>query len=161
MAITETRPEAAQQEPVNPWDSGEPLPGFAHLIGSSDHKAIGRFYIVFALLFGAAAWTLAALVSLDAVADLDLLPEDATGQVYTLSRFALVLLFAVPLLIGVATYVVPLQVGASTIAFPRAAAAAFWTWLLGAVLLVVLHRNGGVAGGRATRSISPTSPWGW
>jgi cytochrome c oxidase subunit I len=151
MAITETRPEAAQQEPVNPWDSGEPLPGFAHLIGSSDHKAIGRFYIVFALLFGAAAWTLAALVSLDAVADLDLLPEDATGQVYTLSRFALVLLFAVPLFIGVATYVVPLQVGASTIAFPRAAAAAFWTWLLGAVLLVVAYIvNGGVAGGRAT-----------
>ena len=32
----------------------------------------------------------------------------------------------------------PLQVGASTIAFPRAATAAFWTWLL----------SGGVAGGR-------------
>ena len=49
-----------------------------------------------------------------------------------------------PLFIGIATVIVPLQVGASTIAFPRAAAAAFWTWLLvGGLLLRLLpaHRT--------------------
>ncbi len=63
---------------------------------------------------------------------------------------ALVFLFALPLFLGLAVYLVPLQVGASTIAFPRAAALAFWTWLLGAILLVVAYvSNGGVGGGRA------------
>jgi heme/copper-type cytochrome/quinol oxidase subunit 1 len=152
MAITETRPEPATHadDHVNPWDTGEPTPGFAKLIGSSDHKTIGRFYIVFALLFGVKACVLAGLVALDAVPDIDLLPDDTVGQVFTLSRLSLVLLFAVPLFVGVATYVVPLQVGASTIAFPRAAAAAFWVWLLGAVMLIVSYvSNGGVAGGEA------------
>ena len=41
------------------------------------------------------------------------------------------LLLPATVILGLALYVVPLQVGASTIAFPRAAAASFWAWLLG------------------------------
>jgi heme/copper-type cytochrome/quinol oxidase subunit 1 len=148
MAITETRPETALEAHINPWDAGDEYPSVAAALGSGDHKTIGRFYIGFALLFGLAAWAMQGLSMLDA-GGIEVLPDDAVGQVYTLGRFALVLLFAVPLFLGVATYVVPLQVGASTVAFPRAAALAFWTWLLGSVILVVAYAaNGGVGGGR-------------
>ncbi|WP_334144222.1 cbb3-type cytochrome c oxidase subunit I [Rhabdothermincola sp.] len=148
MAITETRPETATETHTNPWDTGEEYPAVAVVLGTGDHKTLGRFYIGFALLFGIVAWVLQGLVTLDA-AGTDVLGADTTSQIFTLGRLSLVLLFAIPLLVGVATVVVPLQVGASTIAFPRAAAAAFWTWLLGSVLLLIAYSvNGGVGGGR-------------
>ena len=54
-------------------------------------------------------------------------------------------------MLGLAIVVVPLQVGARAIAFPRAAAASFWAWLVGGVLLMVSYlMNGGPGGGRAT-----------
>ena len=82
--------------------------------------------------------------------DVDVIPKDSIFQVFTLGRLALIFLFALPLFLGLAFYLVPLQVGASTIAFPRAAALSFWTWLLGAIVLVVAYAsNGGPAGGRA------------
>lgn len=138
MAITETRPETATETHTNPWDTGEEYPAVAVVLGTGDHKTLGRFYIGFALLFGIVAWVLQGLVTLDA-AGTDVLGADTTSQIFTLGRLSLVLLFAIPLLVGVATVVVPLQVGASTIAFPRAAAAAFWTWLLGSVLLLIAY----------------------
>ena len=59
------------------------------------------------------------------------------------------LLVVIPLLLGLATYVVPLQVGANTVAFPRAAAAALWAWLLsGGVFIVANAIDGGIGGGR-------------
>ena len=39
---------------------------------------------------------------------------------------------SVPLMLGLAIAVVPLQLGARSLAFPRLAAAGFWTWLVGA-----------------------------
>jgi hypothetical protein len=62
---------------------------------------------------------------------------DEVFQFWSLYRVGLVLLAVVPLLLGLATAVTPLQVGASSIVFPRAAALAFWTWLVGAVVTVV------------------------
>ena len=60
-------------------------------------------------------------------------------QADTFRFVGLVFLFVIPLTIAVATVIVPLQVGASTLAFPRAAAAAAWTYLLGGGLLVAAY----------------------
>jgi heme/copper-type cytochrome/quinol oxidase subunit 1 len=153
MAITETRPEPAAtvDAHVNPWGEGDEYPSFVRSLGSSDHKTIGRLFVGFSLLFGVASWVLVGLSSLQDIDGADVLPEDSVFQVFTLGRMALVFLFAIPLLLGLAIYLVPLQVGASTIAFPRAAALAFWTWLLGAIVLVVAYAsNGGIGGGRST-----------
>ena len=44
----------------------------------------------------------------------------------------------------------PLQVGARSLAFPRLAAAGFWAWLGGFVIMIVaLADNGGPGGGNA------------
>ncbi len=154
MALTETRPETVQDVPVeehvNPWDTGEEYPALARVLGSGDHKTLGRLYIGLALVFGLLAWVLQALSAVDGIEGSDLVPEDTAFQIYTLGKLSLVFLAALPLLVGLATFVVPLQVGSATIAFPRAAAAAFWTWVLGSVLVLASYAaNGGVAGGRA------------
>ena len=97
-------------------------------------------------LFGVGALTLDLLFHAEQAASF--LPKDSIDQLFTLGRVGGVFLFAIPLLIGLATYVTPLQVGANTVAFPRAAAAAFWGWLVGSGMLIAAYAiNGGPDGG--------------
>lgn len=120
-------------------------------LGSGDHKTIGRLWIVGGLAFGVAALVLrfvAAIEQLD-TGDIALL-EDANElvQVWSMSRDLLIFGSAAAVLVGIATFIVPLQVGASSIAFPRGAAAAFWTWLASVGILVAAYvGNGGPGGG--------------
>ncbi len=153
MAITETRPAApapgvtADPELFVGLADHEPG-GLAGLIGTGDHKALGRAWIALSLLFGTAGLVLVALFH--AHVSSAFLPDDTVDQVATLGQTMLVLLFAIPLFIGIATYVAPLQVGARTVAFPRAAAMAFWGWVLGSGMLIAAYAiNGGPGGGRA------------
>ena len=127
MALTDTRPEsgtssaeAAGTEVTNP----------VNLLGTGDHKAIGIVYVTMALVFAVAGWIVTALWGAHQVGDQNFLTADAATTLYTGGHVGLVLLVIIPLLLGLATYVVPLQVGANTVAFPRAASAALWTWLL-------------------------------
>lgn len=145
MALTDTRPESAEASAVAPALAPSPITIF----GTGDHKAIGTVYVVAALLFGVAGWVVNALVSLHAVGDGSFLSADAFQTMFTLDRLGLILLVAVPLFLGLATYVVPLQVGAATVAFPRAAAAALWGWLLSSGVLIVANCiDGGLDGAR-------------
>lgn len=151
MTVTETPPEVAETSPAPPRADTAPVGGLPSLIGTGDHKALGRLYIGFALLFGLVAGVAAELYAVDRIdAELGdtLLSTDSWYQVFTFSYIAGVFLFLVPLLLGVAYVVVPLQVGATSIAFPRAAAASFWAWLVSAAVLVGAYAvNGGPAGG--------------
>jgi heme/copper-type cytochrome/quinol oxidase subunit 1 len=74
--------------------------------------------------------------------------DEYLDQVFNFHLIADSLLFLVPAFLGLAIAIVPLQVGASTVAFPRAAAAAFWGWLLSAGVLVTSHalEGGGLLG---------------
>ena len=79
-----------------------------------------------------------------------ILQLNAVGQLFSLYSIGMVFLFTVPLFLGVAICVVPLQVGARTLAFPRAAAASFWAWLVSSGVLVASYiMNGGPGGGDA------------
>jgi heme/copper-type cytochrome/quinol oxidase subunit 1 len=144
MAITDTRPEVAA-----PADAPEFTTSPNTVFGSGDHTTLGRLWIGAALLLGIAGWVVNAIVGVNQIGDGDLLSAEAASTMFTLGRTGLVLLVVVPLLLGIATLVVPLQVGANTIAFPRAAAFAFWAWLLsGGVLIVANTIDGGFGGGR-------------
>ncbi len=152
MAITDTSPTetAAGSAPGMSQPTGSIVPnprGLAGILGSGDHKTIGRLYIGVSLLFGLLTFGLLGWFGIDAMADTH---SDYAISAFTLAQLGLVFLFLLPLFIGLATAIVPLQVGANTIAFPRAAAAAMWTWLLSGVLLCVSYLpsvGGGVAGG--------------
>ena len=79
-----------------------------------------------------------------------MLDINSIPQLFALYRIGLTFGVLVPLLLGIAIAVVPLQLGARSLAFPRLAAAGFWTWFVGAVLVVVsIVANGGPGGGDA------------
>jgi cytochrome c oxidase subunit I len=99
---------------------------------SSDHKAVGILYIGAALTFGLAA--IAALV----VMRVQLIVPDSTTtdpEIFNriMSNFAVtgVVLFAIPLALGLYSYISPLQVGARGVAFPRLNLLSFWLYVAG------------------------------
>jgi cytochrome c oxidase subunit I len=139
MTVTESAPTAAPEAaPV----AVETRPGLAGPFGSGDHKVVGRLWIAASLLFLVLAGVAGAVLSIERV-DAELpggvISTDWFAQVFTFHSLAGGFLFLLPLTIGVATLVVPLQVGAPTLAFGRAAAAAFWTFLLGGGILVAAY----------------------
>ena len=151
MAVTETPPETVGATAAEPARVTAPPTGLAAVLGSGDHKVIGRLYIVTSLLFGVVVLVLGGAFAVEMIgADtLDVFGGETVFQLFTLYRVGTVFLLALPLVIGVAMVVVPLQVGSRAIAFPRAAAASYWAWLLGSVLLIASYAmNGGPGGGR-------------
>ena len=113
--------------------------GLYELVATGDHTTLGRMYVLFSVIFLVGVGVLGAL---SGVEKLDTTSIDLFGgvtsawQSFVAFRLGLVFCGILPLFIGLATAVVPLQVGSPAIAFPRAAAAAFWSWLLGAGLLI-------------------------
>ena len=94
--------------------------GFAGWLSSVDHKSIGRRMIVTAFVWFALAGVLAALMRLQlSRPDNTLLGPDLYNQIFTTHGTAMMFLFGVPVMLGVAVYIVPLEIGARAIAFPR------------------------------------------
>jgi len=153
MAMTETRPapEAAPTEatPGAPALVPPPeRPGLAGWFTTSDHKQLGRLYVLTALVLGVVATVIGTVVALEGLDEgFDVVDADVYLQLLTLHREAAVWLFVVPLLLGLATFVVPIQVGSPDMAFPRGAATAYWTYLVGAGLLLGAYAaDGGPSG---------------
>lgn len=137
MTVTEDAPAAvsAASEPPAAVPANT---GLAAILGSGDHKVVGRLWIVaslFHLLLAGAAALAVALERID-LSGVDVLDAEWFGPLYAYRSVGMAFLFLLPLTIGVATAIVPLQVGASTLAFPRAATAAAWSYLLAGGLLV-------------------------
>ncbi|MDH4169563.1 MAG: cbb3-type cytochrome c oxidase subunit I [Acidimicrobiia bacterium] len=151
MTITEAPPETATVA----TDAPDPATGLYDLVTTGDHKKLGAMYIGLALAFGAALTVVGVVVGLERIdlASVDLYNAfDQFVQAWQSYAVGLVFLVVVPLLLGLATAVVPLQVGSPAIAFPRAAAAAFWGWLIGGGLLLasfIVDGGFGTPGGLA------------
>ncbi len=148
MTITEER-SAVQTVST----TAEPGPsGIESLLSTGDHKPVGRLWISVGSLFLVVSLGLALVASFEAVdlGSLSFLDDtDQYVQVGSLAQELLLFGAIVPILVGLGIYIVPLQVGASSLAFPRGAAGAFWTWLIGCSLLIVSYvANGGAGGGR-------------
>ena len=148
MTVTED----ASAAPAATSEHSAPAPaagGLAAILGSGDHKVIGRLWVVASLvhmlLVGAATF-LVATERID-TSSFDVLGADWIVQADTFRFIGGVFLFLLPLTIGVAMVVVPLQVGASTLAFPRAAAAAAWAYLMGGGLMIGAYAIDGGPGG--------------
>lgn len=150
MALTETRPETDPE--VDVPAAALAAPTVDSVLGTGDHKTIGRLWIGGGLLFLIAGLVLDVLANAE-IADLSGFAisdsQDQLTQMWSLGRDLLLFGGLVPVLIGIGTYVVPLQVGSSSIAFPRGAAAALWVWAIATVILVISYvMNGGPSGGR-------------
>lgn len=148
MAMTETRPAAgAETAPVAAAAPLEPA-GLAGWLSTSDHKRVGRMWIVTSLVFLLVGGVLGELLGAERLdSGVDLLEDGTFPQIYTLHAEAAVLLFLVPFFVGLATYLVPLQVGSPEIAFPRGSATAYWGYLISGLLLCASYvADGGITG---------------
>jgi heme/copper-type cytochrome/quinol oxidase subunit 1 len=157
MTITES-PAAAPARSVSGTVPAADTAGLYRVVTTGDHKVIGRMYVAFAALFFVAAAALGVVNGIEK-ADTESLDvfNDITSyfQAFWALRLGLVLLVALPLFVGLATAIVPLQVGSPSIVFPRAAAAAFWTWLVGSGMLIASFATDGGLGELADGATRP------
>jgi heme/copper-type cytochrome/quinol oxidase subunit 1 len=116
---------------------------------TTDHKHIGRLFIAVSLVGLLGVIVIAALLGIERIdANGSMLDINAITQLFSLYRHGLTFIVLVPLLLGIGIAIVPLQLGARSLTFPRLAAAGFWTWFAGAVLVVIsIAANGGPGGG--------------
>ena len=135
-----TAPESSDEAAAAPGVLAQPFV-------TSDAAAVGRLFVLTSLLLALGTSVVGMLLSFgrtEAVAPWDLFGGfNAYFRMWTLYRVSFMLLVVMPLLLGVALAVVPSQVGAGNVAFPRAALASFWSWLIGAVIIVVSVFAGG------------------
>jgi cytochrome c oxidase subunit 1 len=102
------------------------------LVTSAEHKAVGRMYIATALLFAAAAIAELLMMRLQLM-----IPENTLIQPVIfdrlLSAFGVtsLILFALPLMIGLMSVVVTLQIGARGMALPRLHHLSYWLYAFG------------------------------
>ena len=113
-------------------------PRWLEMTMSSDHKDVGRLYIVGALSFLVLGMIAFLLMRLQlAVPENDLIEPVTFNRLLSVGSATLIVLFALPFVFGLFTYVVPLQIGARSLAFPRLGQLAVWLFLLGGGLLYV------------------------
>src|SRR5436190_2427618 len=111
-------------------------PGLIGWICSTNHKDIGRRYVVTALIFFGLAGLLAAAMRIQlAVPENHFLGPDLYNQFFTVHGTTMMFLFAVPIMEGIGLYFVPLMVGTRNVAFPRLNAFGYFVYLAGGVLL--------------------------
>jgi cytochrome c oxidase subunit 1 len=114
-------------------------PGLRGWLASTDHKSIGRRFIVTAFVFFAMGGGLAALMRLQlARPDSGILTNDLYDQIFTMHGTNMMFLFAVPVMLAFGIYFVPLMVGARNMALPRLLAFGYWMFLFGGLFLWIM-----------------------
>jgi cytochrome c oxidase subunit 1 len=105
-------------------------------LATTDHKAIGRRYIVTGFVFFLLAGLLAAIIRAQlARPENHLVTPDQYDQIFTVHGSTMMFLFAVPIMEAVGVFIVPLMCGARNLAFPKLTAYSYWMFLAGGVFL--------------------------
>ena len=112
--------------------------GLLKWLTSTDHKVIGKSYMVTALLFFLAAGIMAMLIRTQlAAADNTIVSQHTYNELFTMHGSLMLYLFAGPFAFGgIANYIIPLQVGAPDMAFPRLNALSYWLYLTGGLTMI-------------------------
>jgi cytochrome c oxidase subunit 1 len=113
-------------------------PGFRGWLTSTNHKSIGKRFIITAFIFFVLGGILAVLMRIQlARPENTFLGPDLYNQIFTMHGTTMMFLFAIPVMEAFAIYLVPLMVGTRNIAFPRLAAFSYWIYLFGGISLYV------------------------
>jgi cytochrome c oxidase subunit 1 len=104
---------------------------------TTDHKVIGRLYMVTAFCFFLLAGLLAMAIRAElARPGLQFMNNQVYNQLFTIHGTIMMLLFATPMFAGFANAVMPLQIGSPDVAFPRLNALSYWMYLFGGLMVV-------------------------
>jgi cytochrome c oxidase subunit 1 len=106
------------------------------LVTSAEHKAVGRMYVATALIFASAALAELLMMRLQlSVPENTLIRPEIFDRLLSAFGPTALLLFALPLALGLMSIVVPLQIGSRGMALPRLHQLSYWLYVLGGVTI--------------------------
>jgi cytochrome c oxidase subunit 1 len=107
---------------------------------SGDHKSVGLLFIGASLSFLALAVVELVLMRVQLIVpESTLIHPEIFDRILSTFGVTAVVLFAIPLAIGLIGYVTPLQIGARGTAFPRLNLLSFWLYVAGAATIYVSY----------------------
>ena len=110
---------------------------FLDLLHTTDHKMIGRLYMMTSLGFFGVGGVLALLMRAElARPGMQFLTPEQYNQLFTMHGTIMLLLFATPIVFAFANLVLPLQIGSPDVAFPRLNAFSYWLFLFGGLMVL-------------------------
>jgi heme/copper-type cytochrome/quinol oxidase subunit 1 len=110
--------------------------GWITLATSADHKSVGRMYVATALLFATAALAELLMMRLQLIVpENSLIRPEIFDRLLSAYGVTSLVLFALPLAIGLYSIVMPLQIGARGMALPRLHHLSYWLYLFGGVTI--------------------------
>jgi len=113
-------------------------PGLVGWLSTTDHKRVGRRYLVTAMVFFALAGLMALVMRTQlAFPDGKLLDPDRYNQFFSMHGSVMMFLFAVPVMTAMGVYLVPLMLGSRAISFPRLNAFGYYMFLFGGITIFV------------------------
>jgi cytochrome c oxidase subunit I len=128
------RPIVSRPYPASPTVKGSV---FLSVLRTTDHKVIGRLYLVTSFMFFLAGGIMALLMRAElARPGLQFLSQEQYNQLFTMHGTVMLLLFATPLLFAFANLVLPLQIGSPDVSFPRLNAFSYWLFLFGGLVVM-------------------------
>jgi cytochrome c oxidase subunit 1 len=136
MTLLAERP-AIVGEPREPEHEHGPT-GILKWLTSTDHKVIGKSYLITSFVFFCIAGLMAVVMRTQlASPDSTLVSQHLYNELFTMHGSLMLYLFAGPFAFGgLANYIVPLQVGAPDMAFPRLNALSYWLYLSGGITMM-------------------------
>jgi len=134
VTLTAPSPIVSRPDPVRPTSRGSVL---LDLLRTTDHKTIGKLYLVTSFAFFLAGGLMALLMRGEmARPGLQFLSLEQYNQLFTMHGTIMLLLFATPMLFAFANLVLPLQIGSPDVSFPRLNAFSYWLFLFGGLTVM-------------------------
>src|SRR6201746_312080 len=134
---------------MRPYSARESVKGsyLLRLFRTTDHKVIGRMYLVTSFVFFMLGGVMALLMRAElARPGQQFLSPEQYNQIVTMHGTVMLLFFATPIVFAFANLVLPLQIGSPDVAFPRLNAFSYWLYLFGALMAMsVFITPGGAA----------------
>jgi len=134
VTVSEPSPIVSRPAPGRSTTRGSVL---LDLLKTTDHKLIGKMYLVTAFAFFVLGGLMALLMRGElARPGMQFLSPEQYNQLFTMHGTIMLLFFATPMVFAFANLVLPLQIGAPDVSFPRLNAFSYWLFLFGALTAV-------------------------
>ncbi len=141
--MTTTRDRTTELTPApivsRPFPIHAPAKGsmFGQVLRTTDHKLIGKMYLVTTFVFFMLGGMMALLMRTElARPGMQFLSPEQYNQLFTIHGTIMLLFFATPLVFAFANLVLLLQIGSPDVAFPRLNALSYWPYLFGSTTAV-------------------------